>query len=133
MTFAEQVLKFNQMLSNKSFELPNGFKIINPFKGAQKQQVRQVTTTFYQKYYNDNHPLRIIFGSLPARRGTAVTGVPFEDAKHPQNETGIYIDKFFVNKTSSSFIYDVVKEYGGCKNFYSDFYMSFVFPLDIVK
>lgn len=133
MTFAEQILQFNKMLSHKSFDLPDGFKIINPFNGNQKGQVLEVTTAFYQKYYNDNYPRRLILGSSPARSGTAVTGVPFEDAKHLQNETGIYIDKFYINKASSGFLYDVIREYGGCNIFYNDFYMSFVCPLGIVR
>lgn len=133
MTFAEQVLDFNEMLSHISFSLPKGFRIINPFNGDQEEQVKQVTTAFYQKYYNDNHIRRLIFGSSPARSGTAVTGVPFEDAKHLQNETGIFIDKYYINKSSSGFLYDVMRKYGGCDKFYIDFYMSFVCPLAIAR
>lgn len=133
MTFAKQILQFNDHLNHQSFDLPIGFKVINPFNGDQKELVRKITTAFYQKYYNDNHPRRIIFGSSPARRGTAITGVPFEDAKHIQSETGIFIDKFYINQSSSGFLYDVIKEYGGCKKFYTDFYMNFVCPLGIVK
>lgn len=133
MTFAEQILQFNDNLSQQSFTLPAGFKIINPFVGDQKEQVKKVTTAFYQKYYNDNNTRRLIFGSSPARRGTAITGVPFEDAKHLQNETGIYVDKFFINQSSSGFLYDVIEKYGGCKKFYTNFYMNFVCPLGIVR
>ena len=50
-----------------------------------------------------------------------------------QQETGIFIDNFYVNKSSSNFLYDVIEEYGGCDKFYSDFYMNFVFPLGIAK
>lgn len=132
-TFAEQVLQFNEKLSHTSLDLPTGFKVINPFAGEQKEQVRKVTTAFYQKYYNDTHTRRLIFGSSPARRGSAVTGVPFEDAKHLQSETGIFIDKFYINKSSSGFLYDVISEYGGCRRFYTDFYMNFVCPLGIVR
>lgn len=132
-TFAEQILQFNEKLSHELFELPSGYKIINPFVGEQKKQVKEVTTAFYRKYYNDTSTRRLILGSSPARRGTAVTGIPFEDAKHLQSETGIFIDKFYVNKSSSGFLYDVMKEYGGCKKFYTDFYMNFVCPLGIVR
>jgi len=132
-TFAEQILQFNEKLSCISLDLPAGFKVINPFIGDQKEQVRKVTTAFYQKYYNDNHTRRLIIGSSPARSGSAVTGIPFEDAKHLQSETGIYIDKFYINKSSSGFIYDVISKYGGCDKFYTDFYMSFVCPLGLVR
>ena len=132
-TYAEQILQFNEKLSCMLLYLPAGYRIINPFIGEQKDLVKKVTTAFYKKYYNDTCPRRLILGSSPARRGTAVTGIPFEDAKHLQSETGIFIDKFYINKTSSGFLFDVIKEYGGCKEFYSDFYMNFVCPLGIVK
>ena len=133
MTFAEQILQFNDNLSHESFDLPDGFKTINPYNREQKEQVKKIATAFYQKYYDDIRPRRLILGSSPARRGSAITGVPFEDAKHLQSETGIFIDKFYINKYSSDFLYDVIREYGGCDKFYSDFYMSFVCPLGIVK
>lgn len=75
----------------------------------------------------------LILGSNPARRATAVTGIPFEDATHLKLETGISIDNFYINKSSSNFLYDVIKEYGGCNKFYNNFYMNFVFPLGIEK
>lgn len=132
-TFADHILNFNNMLSQKSLILPEGYRTINPFTGDQKDQVKAVTTAFYQKYYNDRNRRYLILGSSPARRGTAVTGIPFEDAKHLQNETGIYIDSFYINRSSSDFLYDVMREYGGCEKFYSKFYMNFVCPLGIVK
>jgi hypothetical protein len=73
----------------------------------------------------------MILGSSPARRGTALTGVPFEDVNHLQKDTGISLDAFGANKRSSSFLYEVMEEYGGCQNFYKQFYMSFVCPLGI--
>lgn len=133
MTFAERVLQFNDNLSKESLNVPIGFSIINPFNGERKEQIKEVTTLFYQKYYNDTNIRRLILGSSPARRGSCVTGVPFEDAAHLQSETGIYIDKFYINKSSSSFLYDVIRRYGGCKKFYTDFYMNFVCPLGLVR
>ena len=133
MTFAEHVLRFNERLSHVSFDLPVDHIIINPFKGDKEELVRKITTAFYNKYYNDTNPRRLILGSSPARRGSAVTGVPFEDAKHLQSETGVYINKYYVNRSSSGFLYDVIREYGGCTKFYSDFYMNFVCPLGIAR
>ncbi|WP_270995562.1 uracil-DNA glycosylase family protein [Listeria seeligeri] len=133
MTFANQILQFNEELAHKTFHLPGGFKVINPYKGNQKQQVKEIKTAFYQKYYNDTKPRRIILGSSPARKGSAVTGVPFEDAKHLQSETSIFIDEFYINKSSSGFLYDVINNYGGCEKFYADFYMNFVFPLGLAR
>lgn len=132
-TFAKQILKFNEMLSQESPNLPDGYRILNPFTGNQKEQVQTITTAFYKKYYNDNNSRRLILGSSPARRGTAVTGIPFEDAKHIQAETGIIINNFYISPSSSGFLYEVMEAYGGCDKFYADFYMNFICPLGIVK
>ncbi|EAC6871624.1 SMUG2 DNA glycosylase family protein [Listeria monocytogenes] len=132
-TIAKRILQFNEALRNSSFDLPEGYREVNPYSGDQSELVEKITTAFYQKYYNDTKPRRIILGSSPARRGSAVTGVPFEDAKHLQNETGIFIDEFYINQSSSDFLYDVMTEYGSCEQFYTDFYMNFVCPLGIVR
>ena len=36
-TFAQKVIQFDENLSNISIELPEGFKIINPFNGDKKE------------------------------------------------------------------------------------------------
>lgn len=132
-TFANNILQLNESLSKVLLELPDGFRIINPFNGPYKDQIKQITMAFYKKYYNDNNKRRLILGSSPARRGTAITGVPFEDAQHLQEETGILIDNFYINKSSSNFLYEVIEKYGGSQKFYNDFYMNFVCPLGIVR
>lgn len=132
-TFGDRVLQFDKYLSKVNIDLPEGFKIINPFSGSNKKQINEITEKFYNKYYSDNKLRKLIIGSSPARRGTAITGIPFEDAFHLRNTTGIYIDDFYVNKSSSNFLYDVMECYGGSEKFYSDFYMSFVCPLGVVR
>lgn len=132
-TFADSVIEFNKKLTQKTFSLPQNFKIINPFIGEQKEKILKISTTFYRKYYNDNNKRKLILGSSPARRGSAIIGIPFEEANHLQKETGILIDNFYINKSSSNFLFDVMEQYGGIKKFYSNFYMNFVCPLGIVK
>ena len=129
-TIAQKILAFNDALKSASINLPEKYRLINPFAGANQQQI---TCRFYHKYYHDNKRRFMILGSSPARRGTALTGVPFEDVNHLQKDTGISIDAFGANKRSSSFLYEVMEEYGGRQNFYKQFYMSFVCPLGIEK
>lgn len=129
---SKKILKYCEKLSKINIDLFKNYRIINPYT-ENLEQVKVITTKFYNKYYNDNNKRRLILGSNPARRGTAVTGIPFEDATHLQQEIGIFINNFYVNKSSSNFLYDVIKEYGGCEKFYNDFYMNFVFPLGISK
>jgi hypothetical protein len=132
-TVAHRILQFNEGLAETTLELPSGYKVINPFSGPQKERVQDVTTAFYQKYYADHNSRRLVLGSSPARRGTAVTGVPFEDADLLESDTGIDIDGYTVSRSSSGFLHDVIRRYGGRDRFYADFVMSFVFPLGLVR
>lgn len=132
-TVAQEILEFNDNLGRVSLEVLKGFNLINAFNGVNKDTVKRVLYKFYTKYYNDTDKRFMILGSSPARRGTALTGVPFEDVNHLQKDTGISIDAFGANKRSSSFLYEVMEEYGGRQNFYKQFYMSFVCPLGIEK
>lgn len=132
-TFSDRVLDFNRWLSNISLDLFDNYRISNPFNGQNRKQIEEITNKFYNKYYNDNNKRYLILGSSPARKGTSVTGIPFEDASHLYKETGIMIDKFYINKSSSDFLYDVMEQYGGCTEFYKDFFMSFICPLGIVN
>lgn len=131
-TIAKKVLKFNQMLSSANLTVPEGFKVVNPFQ-TNAVVINQITESFYHNFYNDNHKRFMILGSSPARRGTAVTGVPFEDVAHLQEITGIHLDGVHINKASSNFLYDVIRNMGGPEKFYSKFYMNFVCPLGIVR
>lgn len=63
----------------------------------------------------------------------AITGIPFEDADHHYSETGIQIDNFYINRSSSDFLYEVMNKYGCSKTFYQDFYTSFVCPLGLIR
>ena len=132
-TFSDNVLEFNEWLANTSLELFDNYSISNPFNGKNRIQIKEITNAFYKKYYNDHNKRYLILGSSPARKGTATTGIPFEDANHLYKETGIMIDNFYINKSSSNFLYDVMEQYGGCQRFYKDFFMSFVCPLGIVN
>ena len=130
---SEKILNYCENLSKIKINIDDKYIIINPYNDINKEKIKLITTKFYNKFYSDNKKRRLILGSNPARRASAVTGIPYEDAIHLQKETGIFIDNFYVNKSSSNFLYDVIDEYGGCSKFYSDFYMNFVFPLGIAQ
>ena len=132
-TFSERVLEFNEWLVNISLDLFDNYNISNPFDGRNKEQIKKITNAFYKKYYNDNNKRYLILDSSPARKSTTTTGVPFEDANYRYKETGIMIEKFYINSSSSNFLYDVMEQYGGCEKFYKDFFMSFVCPLGLVN
>ena len=65
--------------------------MINPYKGKEGNLVRKISNSFYKIYFSDNIKRRLILGSSPARRGTAITGIPFEDMNRLQELTGLDI------------------------------------------
>lgn len=132
-TFPDKVFQFEQELGNVKINLPEPYKIINPYSGRNKKQVLQMIQIFYQKYFNDNNKRCLILGSSPARRGSAITGIPFEDVQNLKKETGIAIANFHVSNASSNFLNKVIDKYGGRNKFYHDFYLNFVCPLGICK
>lgn len=132
-TYFEKIREFNKLLANVSISLPEGFELINPFIGEQSNSVWKLADAFYSKFYNDTRKRHLILGSSPARRGSAVIGVPFEDAEHLKKETGICIENYHVNKSSSNFLFEVIEEYGGFSKFYNDYYMNFVCPLGLTR
>ncbi|MFD7537520.1 uracil-DNA glycosylase family protein [Streptomyces sp. NPDC059819] len=132
-TVADRILKFNEELARTTLQLPPGYRALNPFSGPQKERVLEMTTAFYRKYFDDDRPRRLVLGSSPARRGTAVTGVPFEDAQFLSSETGVDVGGYAVSRPSAGFLDDVISRYGGRGRFYSDFVMSFVCPLGLVR
>ena len=131
--FSEKVFQFDEELSNVKIDLPDPYKIINPYIGRNKKQVLQMVQIFYQKYFNDTNKRHLILGSSPARRGSAITGVPFEDASNLQKETGISIASFHISNAASIFLNEVIDGYGGRHKFYHDFYLNFVCPVGICK
>ncbi|WP_223897441.1 uracil-DNA glycosylase family protein [Lactobacillus huangpiensis] len=132
-TFSDKVFQFDQELGNIKFNLPEPYKIINPYSGRNKKQVLPMIQIFYHKYFNDTSKRCLILGSSPARRGSAITGVPFEDASNLLKETGISIANFHVNNAASNFLNEVIDKYGGRVKFYHNFYLNFVCPVGICK
>jgi len=88
-----------------------------------------ISSAFYQKYYADNQPRHIILGINPGRFGGGVTGVPFTDPKRLKNECGLEYPGKETHETSSVFVYDVIKAFGGPEAFYKHFYINSICPL----
>lgn len=105
-SMADQILKFNDNLSSVLLDVPEGVRVINPFRDDPDGVVKQMTTSFYRKYYNDINPRRMLFGSTPSLRGSAVTGVPFADSRRLYKDTGTCINITNEGRNSSEFLYD---------------------------
>ncbi len=125
-TFAERVIEFNQTLDFNG-QLPSGINLLNPFRI--NADILPISSSFYRKYYDDAKPRHIIMGINPGRFGAGVTGIPFTDTKRLTNQCGISYTGSITHEPSSVFIYEMIAAYGGCKQFYADFYINSLCPL----
>jgi hypothetical protein len=130
MTFAEKVIKFNSSLE-LTVRLPDGIELMNPF--VENKQALDLSSKFYQKYYNNNKTRKIILGINPGRHGAGVTGIPFTDTNRLASYCNLEMHGVSTYEISSVFIYEMIKKYGGVKKFYTDFYINSVCPLGFVK
>ena len=127
MTFAEKVIRFNKNLHYTGDPLPEGIKIMNPFR--ESPETMRVVELFYRKYYNDNNKRHIILGINPGRFGGGLTGIPFTDPKRLETECKITFNGKVTHEPSSVFIYKMINEYGGIETFYDDFFINSPCPL----
>ena len=130
LTIGQRIIAFNKSLQYTG-KLPEGFAVLNPY--LDNPETLQVMTSFYDKYYNDEIPRKFIIGINPSRHGAGVTGVPFTDTKHLENDCGIPMLSARTHEVSSVFVYDMIAQYGGVAAFYKDYYINSPFPLAIVR
>ncbi|MFT4094600.1 MAG: SMUG2 DNA glycosylase family protein [Niabella sp.] len=129
-TFADKVVDFNRHLHYIG-KLPEGFQVLNPY--LDNPETMEVMQQFYHKYYSDTAQRKFIIGINPSRHGAGVTGVPFTDTKRLDSICGIKMRSAYTHEISSVFMYDMIKEYGGAKDFYKTFYINSPFPLAIIR
>ncbi|EPD27375.1 protein of unknown function [Capnocytophaga granulosa] len=130
LTIGQRIIAFNKSLQYTG-KLPEGFAVLNPY--LDNPETLQVMTSFYDKYYNDLVSRKFIIGINPSRHGAGVTGVPFTDTKHLENDCGIPMLSARTHEVSSVFVYDMIAQYGGVAAFYKDYYINSPFPLAIVR
>ena len=129
-TFADKVIDFNRSLRYTG-SLPNNFQVLNPY--MDNPETMKVMQEFYEKYYSDLLPRKFIIGINPSRLGAGITGVPFTDTKRLEQVCGIKMRSAHTHEISSVFMYDMIKAYGGAKDFYKNFYINSPFPLAIIR
>jgi hypothetical protein len=125
-TFGEKVNYFNKHIAFKG-TLPPGVSIMNPFR--ENKEALNISAKFYKKFYDDNNPRHIILGINPGRFGAGVTGVPFTDTKRLFDECGLEFSGKPTHEPSATFIYEMIRAYGGTKRFYGNFYIQSICPL----
>lgn len=129
-TFADKVNSFNRNLEF-SGKLPKDIRILNPFKD--NPDILPLSASFYQKYYHDTKPRRLILGINPGRLGAGSTGIPFTDTKRLQEVCGLKAPEIQTHEPSSVFIYQFIDAFGGPEAFYGRYYINSVCPLGFVR
>lgn len=121
---------FNLKKSIQGLQLPKGVDWLFPYS---EKETRRVMTAFYNRYYHDIQPRKMIFGINPGRFGAGLTGVPFTDPVKMKEACGI--DNAFDKKPelSAQFIYAMIATLGGPGEFYSTFYITSLSPLGFVR
>jgi hypothetical protein len=128
-TFASKAIKYFSKLKTPA-KLPSGVQILNPYK---KTKVKLAVEEFYKKFYNDERKRIYILGINPGRFGGGLTGISFTDPVALKKYCGI--DNPFGNREelSSKFIYQAITRYSGVNKFFSDFFLSAIYPLALIK
>ena len=129
MTFSEKILSFLKNI-DLNVSLPGEVEVMNPFRNS---DTFNLCRQFYQKFYDDNTSRNIILGINPGRFGGGVTGIPFTDPVRLQSQCGIENNFPKKQELSSVFIYEMISDFGGVKNFYNNFLISAVSPLGFTK
>jgi len=129
MSFADQIIRFNEQLVYTGDPLPPGIRIMNPFRESEQAMV--ISETFYRKFYNDSNKRHLILGINPGRFGAGLTGIPFTDTKRLVSECHIPYEGKISHEPSSVFVYDMIDAFGGVEAFYSKFYINSLCPLGV--
>lgn len=128
-TWAQNLIDFYTNLKPPQ-KLPNGITWLHP---QQSGEVVEISTTFFQKFFNDTAPRRLLLGINPGRFGAGVTGVNFTAPKQLMQDCGIEHHLRMQSELSAEFIYDVINSYGGPQFFYKQYFIGSVCPLGFVK
>lgn len=51
MTIVKNILKFIEVLKYQDLKVPDGFEILNPFMGKDRNKINEIAKIFYNEYY----------------------------------------------------------------------------------
>ena len=131
MTLADKILSFYSNLDLNNSALPPKVDVLNPYKNP-PPATQKVIEEFYHKYYNDSKARGLILGINPGRFGAGLTGIPFTDSYRLRDFCEIDFPED-TRETSSVFVYDVIKAFGGAESFYNKWFIGAASPLGFVK
>jgi hypothetical protein len=125
---AKQLIDFYKQLIPPP--LPKGIGILHPQPDA---SVMKVVSAFFQKFYTDKSPRKLMLGINPGRFGAGITGVNFTAPRQLRENCGIDHPWSNSSELSAEFIYEMITQYGGAGKFYGDYFIGAVSPLGFIK
>ena len=128
-SFAEKAIRFYQNLDIEK-PLPDGIEVMNPYLFT---PVDSIMNSFFYTYYDDNQARTGILGINPGRMGAGITGITFTDPVNLDEKCEIKNPFRKRPELSSTFIYEVIRLFGGVEAFYSKFFLSAVCPLGFIR
>ncbi len=131
-SWADEILKFLFELP-VNLHLPEGYAVMNPYKGEYYKEIERIVCEFYIKYYSDKTLRTCILGINPGRLGAGSTGLPFTDSIRLKQHCNIDIHGIYTHEPSSVFVYRAIEKYGGAKAFYSKAFITSVCPLGFLQ
>jgi hypothetical protein len=127
--YAQKLITYYQQLKPPE-KLPKGIEVLFPQKD---RQVKELVKNFFEKYFYDTNPRRLMFGINPGRFGAGMTGVNFTAPKQLKEQCGIDHHLKSSSELSAEFIYDMIASYGGLEKFYREWFIGAVSPLGFIK
>jgi hypothetical protein len=125
---ADQLISFYRNL--KPPVVPEGIGILHPQPNA---EVMEVVRTFFEKFYHDDSPRKLMLGINPGRFGAGITGINFTGPRQLYEYCGIAHPWGNGTELSAEFIYEMIAAYGGPEKFYTDYFIGAVSPLGYIK
>lgn len=129
MSFSTKAIKYFTNLKSP-IRIIEGISAINPYES---DEVKSKLKQFFIKYYNDNNERLFIIGINPGRFGGGLTGISFTDPVALKEYCGIDNNLGDRKELSSKFIYQMIELYGGAESFYSNIFISALYPFAIIK
>jgi hypothetical protein len=130
---ADRLLKLVTFVSLDGIALPKGVHVLDPLRGANSAEVERIVHDFHRKFFNDDHPRKLMLGINPGRLGAGSTGLCFTDTKRCESDLDIRVNGFRTHEPSSDFFYRVVRAMGGAGAFYGEVYVQAICPLGFTK
>jgi len=127
-TFASRAFRFYKRLVYP--RLRRGITVMNPYADA---YVRGWVEAFLHRHFDDDVERVLVFGINPGRFGAGLTGVTFTDPVALAEECGIENTLPRRRELLSVFIYRVIEESGGVREFYRRFFLTAVSPLGFTR